>query len=105
LGGVILLGVAEEKDKSFHPVCLPDPESMVEKFWQILNDPRQVSANILTRDHIRIYRDEENCFIAITIPRVHAMLTQFMWVGIRFRERMSATARETTAVTMSGCVR
>ena len=69
LGGVILLGVAEGKDKSFHPVCLPDPDGMAEKFWQMLHNPRLVSANILTREHIHIHRDEDSCFIAITIPR------------------------------------
>ena len=69
LGGVILLGVAEGRDKSFHPVCLPDPDGMVEKFWRILNDPQQVSANILTPSHVRIHRDADSCFIAITIPR------------------------------------
>lgn len=69
LGGVILLGVAEGKDKSFHPVRLPDPDGMVAKFWSILNDARQVSANILTPSHVRIHRDADSCFIAITVPR------------------------------------
>jgi predicted HTH transcriptional regulator len=72
LGGVILLGVAEGKDKSFHPVRLPDPEGMVAKFWSILNDARQVSANILTPSHVRIHRDADSCFIAITVPRAKA---------------------------------
>lgn len=68
-GGVILLGVAEGPDKSFHPVRLPDPEDMVEEFWEMLNNPAKVSANILTREHITIHRGEDGCFIAITVPR------------------------------------
>ena len=37
LGGVILLGVEEYRDKTFHVLDLPDPEGMIEKFKIILN--------------------------------------------------------------------
>ena len=46
LGGVILLGV-EEIDKVFHPINLPDPQRLIDEFWQILNDKTKISKNIL----------------------------------------------------------
>lgn len=45
LGGVILLGVEEHKDKTLHPVNLPDPERMVDEFWEIMNHSDKVSVN------------------------------------------------------------
>ncbi len=70
LGGVILLGVREEKDKSLHPVCLPEPEKLVEEFWQIVNDPTRVSVNVLTKKQVEIVGDRDRRFIAVTVPRV-----------------------------------
>ena len=47
-GGVILLGVAEnKKEKTLYPVELPDPSRLVAQFWELINDKRVVSANIL----------------------------------------------------------
>ena len=47
LGGVILLGVAEGADKSLYSVPLFDPQELVDEFWDMVNDPTVVSANIL----------------------------------------------------------
>lgn len=69
LGGVILLGVREDKDKSLHPVRLPNPERLLDEFWQIINDTTKVSANILTQNHVEIVGVGESRFIAITVPR------------------------------------
>ena len=55
LGGVILLGVAEDKeDKSLYSVPLFDPRKLVEEFWAMVNDPDIVSANILQREDVQI---------------------------------------------------
>ncbi len=69
LGGIILLGVREEKDKSLRPVCLPNPEQLVDEFWRIINDPSKISVNILTRQHVEIVGTGDSRFIAITVPR------------------------------------
>jgi predicted HTH transcriptional regulator len=68
LGGVILLGVAEASDKSLYPIDLPDPESLVEEFWRMVNDEHVVSANILSRDDVAILTVEGNRIVAITVP-------------------------------------
>ena len=50
LGGIILLGVEENPDKSLHPVDLPDPDSLIREFWDLVNDPKKVSKNILSAE-------------------------------------------------------
>ena len=51
-GGIILLGVEELEDKRLHALDLLDPQWLIEDFLTILNDPTQVSANILTDEDI-----------------------------------------------------
>ncbi|MBR2812941.1 MAG: putative DNA binding domain-containing protein [Solobacterium sp.] len=69
LGGVILLGVEEYKDKSFHTVDLPDPQKLVDEFLAILNNKEKVSVNILTNKDIRIETVQGHRIIMIEVPR------------------------------------
>lgn len=71
MGGVILLGVEEGRDKSFHAVDLPDPQKLIDKFWRQLNDTRRVNVNILTKDDVRIERVEGKRIVVIEVPRAH----------------------------------
>ena len=71
LGGVILLGVEEYRNKTFHVVDLPDPEGMIAQFKAMLADRKKVSANILSDRDITIESFEGKRFIAINIPRAH----------------------------------
>ena len=70
-GGVILLGVEEHKDKSLHTVNLPAPETMIEEFWNIINNPKKVSVNILSDKNVTIHEIDGNRFISIEIPRAN----------------------------------
>ena len=75
LGGVILLGVAEDKeDKSLYSVPLFDPRELVEEFWVMVNDPDIVSANILQREDVQILKSQGNPVVAIFVPRAPARL-------------------------------
>lgn len=68
-GGVILLGVEEYKDKSLHVVNLPEPEKLIAEFWELVNNPKIVSANILSEEDV-IIREDEGCrFISIEVSR------------------------------------
>ena len=69
LGGIILLGVEECSDKSLHAVDLPDPDWLVKDFWDIVNDPRKVSVNILAEDDVCIREINGKHIISITVPR------------------------------------
>ncbi len=69
LGGIILLGVEEHPDKSLHPVALPDPEILIEEFWDIVNNDSKVSANILSDKDVTIEDIDGNRIVAIRVPR------------------------------------
>ena len=69
LGGVILLGVEEYKDKSLHPVDLPEPEKLVKEFWDLINNPNKASVNILTNKHVRIEEVNGDHIIVVEVPR------------------------------------
>lgn len=69
MGGVILLGVREERDKSFHTVDLPDPEALVNEFWVSLNDPKTASVNILSTKDVQIRTIDGNRIIIINVPK------------------------------------
>lgn len=68
-GGVILLGVAEGADKSLYSVPLFDPQELVDEFWDMVNDPTVVSANILQPEDVQIFRSGKNDIVAIFVPR------------------------------------
>lgn len=71
-GGMILLGVEELEDKSLHALDLLDPQWLLEDLWAILSDPKQVSINLLTEDHVQVHRIEGKQIIAITVPPASA---------------------------------
>lgn len=68
-GGIILLGVEELEDKRLHALDLLDPQWLIDDFLTILNDPTQVSVNILTDEDIQIHRVDGKTIIAITVPQ------------------------------------
>ena len=47
IGGLILLGVEEARDKTLRVTGIPDGPGYVRLFWQTVQDPAKVSANIL----------------------------------------------------------
>ena len=69
LGGIILLGVVEHKDKTLHTVNLPDPEELVSEFWEIVRNPKLTSVNILSANDVRIEEVNGDHIIVITVPR------------------------------------
>ena len=68
-GGVILLGVEELPDRSLRPARLPDPEKLIGEFWNMLNDKRIVSANILSHGDVCIKEAGKERIVVITVPR------------------------------------
>ena len=69
-GGVILLGVAErKKDKTLYPVELPDPWRLVAQFWELVDDPRIVSKNILQKSDVTVECVEGKEIVVICVPK------------------------------------
>ncbi len=69
LGGVILLGVEEYRDKTFHTVNLPDPERLKQEFWDGLNDPKIASVNLLSKKDVSIETVNGDRIIVINVPK------------------------------------
>lgn len=69
VGGVILLGVVEQPDKSFQTVALPSPEALLGEFLQKLRDPAVVSANILSPEDVYVTQAQGNPIVVIQVPR------------------------------------
>lgn len=68
-GGIILLGVAEAKDKSLYSVPLPDPEQLVRELWAGVNDRNITNVNILTDRDVQIMESGGNRIVMIEVPR------------------------------------
>jgi len=71
LGGYILLGVEELPDKSLCAINLPDPEKLVQDFWNNIHNRQKASVNILTDKHIRIEETGGGRVIVIEVPRAN----------------------------------
>ncbi len=69
LGGLILLGIEEYRDKTFHAVDLPDPEGLMAQFWDILGDPDRVSVNLLTPADLWTETVDGCHVVVISVPR------------------------------------
>lgn len=67
-GGVILLGVREESDRTLHAVNLPAPKAMVRDLWEDLNNPNIVNVNILDKDDITIENLDGKQIIVVNVP-------------------------------------
>ena len=68
-GGIILLGVEELADKSFHTVNLPDPEKLIKEFWDIVNNPNKTSVNVLSSKDVFVQEVDGNHIVVINVPR------------------------------------
>jgi len=73
LGGIILLGVEEHKDKTLHAVNLPDSDKLIAGFWNIINNKNKVSVNILTDKNVQKQTVDGKQIVAITVPKAERM--------------------------------
>lgn len=69
VGGIILLGVEERRDKSLHITGIENPEEQVREFREIVKNPKKVSADILTPEDVEIQTVRGKKIIVIKVPR------------------------------------
>ncbi|MCL2089133.1 MAG: putative DNA binding domain-containing protein [Oscillospiraceae bacterium] len=68
-GGIILLGVVENPDKTLNIIGIKNPEKLVTDFWNTVNNPSKVNLNIVKDKNVQIIEHENKKIIAIEIPR------------------------------------
>lgn len=69
-GGVIILGVAENKDGSWRTTGLKaaEKEKLLKSFWDTINNTGKVSVNLLTDSNVEVYTVVEDIIIVIHVP-------------------------------------
>lgn len=68
-GGVILLGVIEREDGSFATTGLKDIEKLKKDFWNVINDRKKVSINLLTDEDVKAYEIHDDVVMSIHVPQ------------------------------------
>ena len=71
VGGLILLGVDEQADKSLRAVGVPDSQGYIEAFWAHIQNPALVSVNILSPKHVYVQMVDDKEILVIDVPRAH----------------------------------
>jgi len=68
LGGIILLGVEELRDKALHAVELSDPQALIDEFLLRAKDGKTLSMNHLSVENAVIEYADGMPVVAISIP-------------------------------------
>ena len=69
LGGYILLGVIEKEDKTFEGVDLVNAQKLIKDFWDIVNNPKKVSINLLSDKDVFVQEIDGKHIVVISVPR------------------------------------
>jgi len=69
-GGVIILGVAENKDGSWRTtgLCAADKGKLLKQFWDTINNRKKVNVNILKDDDVETYELNGDLIIVVYVP-------------------------------------
>ena len=69
-GGVIILGIKEEKDGSWRTTGLQNESKLRKDFWDTINNPKKVNLNLLTDDDIETYTigERKDVIMVIYVP-------------------------------------
>ena len=69
-GGVIILGVKEEKDGSWKTTGLQNASKLRKEFWDTINNSKKVNINLLSEDDVQTYEigDSKDVIMVIYVP-------------------------------------
>ncbi|MCC8119192.1 MAG: putative DNA binding domain-containing protein [Bacteroidales bacterium] len=74
-GGIILLGVAEnKKDGTLTVEGLKDPQKTKKDFWNMVNNRQKVCLNILADSQVHLEDIEDKTILVVEVPRVERLL-------------------------------
>lgn len=102
-GGEIILGVREEQGQ-FSIEGIPNPQPVLEEFWNILTDSSRTSHNILARSDVQLIEIMDKKLIRIRVPEAPELLKPIFiggnaYTGTYFRigdADMHASRRQVT---------
>ncbi|MCM1046169.1 MAG: putative DNA binding domain-containing protein [Candidatus Gastranaerophilales bacterium] len=66
-GGVIILGIKEEKDGSWKTTGLQNVSKLCKDFWDTINNSKKVSVNLLSEDDVQTYETGYNKDVIMVI--------------------------------------
>ena len=69
-GGVIILGVKEEKDGSWKTTGLHNASKLRKDFWDTINNSKKVNINLLSEDDVEMYEvgDNKDVIMVVYVP-------------------------------------
>ena len=68
-GGVIILGVKENKDGSWQMTGLENASKLRKDFWDTINNKNKVSVNLLTDNDVEIFEENSGVIMVIHVPK------------------------------------
>ena len=68
-GGVIILGVKENKDGSWYMTGLDNAAKLRKDLWDTINNKNKVSINLLTDDDVEIFEENSGVIMVIHVPK------------------------------------
>ena len=68
-GGVIILGVKENKDGSWAVTGLENSAKLRKDFWDTINNRNKVSVNLLTDSDVEVFEESGNVILVIHVPK------------------------------------
>ena len=75
IGGLLLLGVEEDRDKTLHITGVPDGPGYAAQFWATVQDPAKVSANILAPEDVALHTVEGKQILVISVSQLETNQT------------------------------
>jgi len=69
-GGTIVLGI---DDDTREVIGVDDTDKVTKELWDLLNDPKKVSSNLLSPGDVRIWEESGRALIFVRIPRAERM--------------------------------
>lgn len=67
-GGVIILGVKEEKDGRWKPTGLQNESKLRKDFWDTVNNQKKVNINLLSENNVQTYSIGDDVIMVIYVP-------------------------------------
>ena len=68
-GGLIVLGIEEDKNHQLHITGVNNPDELVRDFWNTINNQQKISLNILTDKMVSVQSVEDKQIVVIEVPR------------------------------------